>query len=176
MKLPWQKSKPNVSLKAAAACLGSALNYLQKPTLGDLSKLDSHSFYIAAAEVVCLLFHLTDRILFDTVPHLRQARMDALVSSGIAVFAEEMRPNLNDPTEANELALQMFMPLYDKRMDEYASLGDDWFRLVLSKFGRHFSEAVNDGELSMEIYLDAQSEVVQMHRALLEFTPELFKP
>lgn len=61
-------------------------------------------------------------------------------------------------------------------MDEYASVGADWFRVVLPKFGRHFCNAVNEGELSMEIWGDAQLEVVRMHVALVGLVPELFNP
>ena len=60
-------------------------------------------------------------------------------------------------------------------MGEYSEVGNDWFRIVLSKFGRHFCEAVGRGEPSLEVYLDAQAEVVRMHASLVQLAPELFK-
>lgn len=72
-------------------------------------------------------------------------------------------------------ASELFRNLYIERMGEYSEVGNDWFRIVLSKFGRHFCEAVGRGEPSLEVYLDAQAEVVRMHASLVQLAPELFK-
>jgi hypothetical protein len=83
---------------------------------------------------------------------------------------------VENPNDAMAVATEIFRDLYDARMAEYAAVGDDWSRKVLFKFGRNFSEALNEGELSYQIYMDAQMEGVRMHSALVGFTPELFKP
>lgn len=118
---------------------------------------------------------MSDRLIFETAPNLHQSRMDSLVLATVDVFAQEIRQDLRDPAEATAVASEMFFSTYNQRMDEYAAVGEDWFRIILSKFGRHFSKAVNRGELSMEIYLDSQGEAVRMHAAFVAFVPELFK-
>lgn len=73
-------------------------------------------------------------------------------------------------------ATEIFKNLYEQRADEYGSVGQDWFRIILSKFGWHFCEAVNGGELSPDIYLHVQAEVVRMHATLANSAPWLFRP
>lgn len=163
--------------KTAAGCFGLARNYLRKPILGDIS-LDVHEYYQAVCEIVVFLLHLSDRLIFEAAPSSRNVRMDALVAATIRLFTEEIRadPNIENSNDAAVVATQIFRDLYDDRTEEYAGVGTDWFRLILLKFGRHFSEAVNRGELSMEIFMDVQAEAVRMQVALLDFGPELFKP
>lgn len=88
----------------------------------------------------------------------------------------QRRIEIEKSNDAAAVATQIFRDLYDDRTEEYAGVDTDWFRLILLKFGRHFSEAVNGGELSMEIFMDVQAEAVRMQVALLDCAPELFKP
>lgn len=88
----------------------------------------------------------------------------------------QRRVEIEKSNDAAAVATQIFRDLYDDRTEEYAGVGTDWFRLILLKFGRHFFETVNGGELSMEIFMDVQAEAVHMQVALLDCAPELFKP
>ena len=54
-----------------------------------------------------------------------------------------------------------------------ASLLEIGYGSLLPKFGRHFSEAVNDGEVSLEILLQAKGEAGLMLAALGNFVPDL---
>jgi hypothetical protein len=142
---------------------------------GDTSRLDPNEYYGAAAEVLCVLLHLTDRDLFRLVPYKRDSRMDALVASVTLAFARQMA---QDGVERNAMGVAggIFHPLYAERMDEYGGVGDDWLNRVLSEFGKHFSSRVNGGVLDFRIYAEAQAEACQMYSALREVVPELFRP
>lgn len=76
--------------------------------MGDLSRLKPEAYYGAVLEIICFLLHLCDRRIFEVAPHLRQARMDALVIATLSVFANEISQDLEDPTEATEVARRMF--------------------------------------------------------------------
>jgi len=102
--------------------------------------------------------------------------VDEVVNIGRLTAQSQFSPNRGSLERASTEATELFAAAYDERMEEYSSVGSDWLRLILSKFGRHFSEAVTGGEISPQIYTDAQMEVVRMHAALVGVVPELFKP
>jgi hypothetical protein len=69
-------------------------------------------------------------------------------------------------------ATNRFMISYCDRQFEYGSLDNDWFRLLLVKFGKHFCEAVG-GDDDLRVFFRAESEAVQMFDALGDYVPQL---
>ena len=69
-------------------------------------------------------------------------------------------------------ATDAFMNLYCDRVDEYSELGDDWFRLLLVRFGKHLCEAMNP-DYDLKAFFNAELEVVKMFDALRDYVGDI---
>jgi|SRR5579884_1079760 len=196
MRWPWQKGNPldnpkayiadvkrqaeakinSPEYRAASACLACATNYMRKPTLGDTSRLDTNTYLKAMCETVCFLMHLCDRRLAQSVPHLRQERMDKILKCSIEEFAEEVSNNVKDVGDSEKVARELLVPLWEARSKEYSIYTHDASGIAVELYAMFFAENLASlGKLGYEISIDVQMELPKMQRALLTSVPELFR-
>jgi hypothetical protein len=77
--------------------------------------------------------------------------------------------------EVDAVARELLLSTYDERMDEYASVGDDWLKEVLVRYGAHVAAAMSECERSFELAMAAQVNMVALHTAMMERAPEFFR-
>jgi hypothetical protein len=68
---------------------------------------------------------------------------------------------------------ETFMNLYCDRMWEYTELGDDWFRLLLVRFGKHLVEVVDPDDDHPKIFFNCELEAVKMFDALGDYSGDI---
>jgi hypothetical protein len=71
-------------LKAASTCFGLAHNYLRKP-ISKSAVLSLREYYQGSCEIVCLLLHLSDRLIFEVAPNSRTSTNNARMNMAVLV-------------------------------------------------------------------------------------------
>lgn len=128
-----------------------------------LDRVSLGNYLIATCETVCCYLHFIDRTLFDTVPHARQQRLDRLVMTSISIFANLVgQLGGVENEEANQLAHDQFLETYNERCDEYASVGEDWFKKVLLRYASHLVQRLHEDDPLFELVVSPRHSSFQM--------------
>ena len=139
-------------------------------------RLSGNSYWTALTETVCCALHLIDRDLFRWIPDAREARMNALLGECLKLMPVGMYPvSDSSKEEVDAEAQELLLSLYNERMEEYANIGDDWFRKVLVRYGRHVMERLQEIDPSLGTVMKAEMEMTALCSGLLQFVPEFFK-
>lgn len=193
MRWPWQK--PEAS-NTGDAVSDAALYCFNKHheiviSLVGAKRLDRVPFensLIAACETVCCYLHFVDRTLRDTAPSNCQQRMDRLVMASIGILSNLVeRLGSVEKERAHQLAYDQFLEIYNERGEEYASVGDNWFKKVLLRYATHLVQILNEDDASFELVADPNHSSFQMVMKaeelfargfgdLMKAVPPLFKP